>query len=223
MTSQPTYSALCEYRKRIAAMLDDPECTDELFGLGVALLDFAVLRINRDERSFEHYAEKAWGRAGAHRVRGVLREDIRRYDALADAETSGPGRTCGAPMMRRQGPCGQSAGRRAMLRDPLTGRAQWLAACGRHADWFDAQVIANRTALAEGPTQAERPAANTGGVLARHIPEIDWSEVWVKIDPSWTPPPEAEPEEIPVKPRLRLVLGGDAMTADHANNREGTE
>lgn len=205
--SEHTYSALREYRKRIAAMLVDPECTDDLFGLGVALLDFAVLRIDRDERSWNHYAEKAWGKASRYRIRDVLRKDIRRYDALKDADSNAPARRCGAPMIRRQGPCGQSASRRALLTDADTGRKQWIAGCSRHSDWFNAEVLANRAVVEDAPA-AVRPAANAGGVLARHIPEIDWEALWVKLDPSWTRPPEAESEEIPVMPKLRLVLGG---------------
>lgn len=200
-----TYSALREYRKRIKAMLDDPECTEDLFGLGVALLDFAVLRID-DERSWRHYAEKAWGQVSGYRINGVLRSDIRRYDAVADATERDPARRCGAPMVRRKGPCGQSASRRALLTDSLTGRKQWLAGCKRHEEWFNAQVRADRQAVEESP-EVVRPAANVGGVLARHVPEIDWHALWVKLDPEWTPPPEAEPEIVTVYPKLRLVLG----------------
>lgn len=203
-----TYSALREYRKRIKAMLDDPECTGDLFSLGVALLDFAVLHINRDERTWQHYADKVWGLRSRNYVPGVLRGDIRRYDAIKDAEQRDPARRCGAPMIRRQGPCGQSASRRAMLTDTMTGRKQWIAGCKRHEEWFNAQVRANRAAVDE-IAEAVRPPANTGGVLERHIPEIDWEAVWLKIDPTWTRPPETEPEIVPVFPKLRLVLGGE--------------
>jgi hypothetical protein len=202
-----TYSALREYRKRIRAMLDDPECNDDLLGLGIALLDFAILRIDRDERTWRHYAEQAWGEAGDYRIRGVLKRDIRRYDAAKDADAVDPMRKCAAPMVRRQGACGQSAFRRTMLTDPDTGRRQWLAACRRHEDWFTARVRDNRLAV-DAVEEVTRPPANAGGVLARHIPEIAWEETWRKLDPNWTPPPEAEPEEVPLKPRLTLVLGG---------------
>lgn len=201
-----TYTALREYRKRIKAMLDDPECTGDLFGLGVALLDRIVLRID-ESGSWRSYAEKAWGAHAANtRVRSVLRGDIRRYDAIKDADGTDPARRCGAPMIRRQGPCAQSASLRSLLTDPYTGRRQWIAGCRRHEDWFKAQVRANRAAVEEMST-AERPPANAGGVLARHIPEIDWDSVWSKLDPTWTPPPEVEPVEAPVFPKLRLVLG----------------
>lgn len=205
--STETYTALREYRRRIAAMLDDPECTDDLFGLGVSLLDFAILRIDRDERSWRFYAERAWGqRYGQLRVRGVLRGDIRRYDAIKDADSREPARRCGAPMVRRQGPCGNSGSRRALLTDPDTGRKQWIAACTRHVDWFDARVRANReTCEVETVTV---PAANAGGVLARHIPEIDWEDTWRDLDPDWTPPPEGEDEPTDTRPKLTLVLGG---------------
>lgn len=201
-----TYTALREYRKRVKAMLDDPECVGDLFGLGIALLDFAVLRINRDERSWQYYADQTFEHTHKWAIRDVLRKDIRRYDALKDAESSDPRRKCGAPMVRRQGPCGQSAGRQAMLTDTLTGRKQWIAGCKRHEDWFNAQVRANRAEVGE-IAEAVRPAANAGGVLARHIPEIDWHAAWVKLDPSWVAPPEQEPEVVPVFPKLRLVLG----------------
>ena len=203
-----TYSALREYRKRIKAMLDDPECVGDLFSLGVALLDFAVLQ-QRDEKTWAYYADQVWDFRSRDYVRGVLLGDIRRYDAMKDTEGGAPRRKCGAPMIRRQGPCDQSASRQAMLTDTLTGRKQWLAGCKRHEDWFNAQVRANRAEVSE-VAEAVRPAANAGGVLARHIPEIDWEAVWLKLDPSWTPPPEHEPEVVPVFPKLRLVLAEDA-------------
>lgn len=202
-----TFSALSDYRNRIANMLDDPDCTDDLFTLGVSLLDLAVLRINRDERSWSFYAERAWGSKSNWKLRDVLRKDIRRYDAIKDAEARDPARRCGSPMIRRQGPCGNSASLRTMLTDPDTGRKQWIAACSRHRDWFEDRVRNNRLAV-EQTEAVERPPANAGGVLARHIPEIAWEDLWRKLDPNWTPPPEAEPEEVPLKPRLQLVLGG---------------
>lgn len=213
-------------------MLADPECGGDLLALGVALLDYAVLRTDTD-RTFQHYAAMAWGEEkkswrGSH-VRHVLRKDIRRYDAVKDANESAAigddepeardeyaaayalltnvGRWCGAPMVRRQGPCGKPAGLQTLLTDADTGRKQWLAACSRHRPWFEARVHANRLAVEETAVVV-RPPANAGGVLARHIPEIDWEAVWVDIDPSWTPPPEVEPEVVPLKPRLTLVLGG---------------
>ncbi len=201
-----TYSALREYRRRINAMLEDPECNTELFALGVALLDYVVLRINSEERSWAYYAKRAWGETSRHRIRDVLGKDIRRYDAISDATSRDPARRCGAPMVRRQGPCGQSASLRALLTDPDTGRKQWIAACSRHREWFEGRVRSNRAQVEVA--NPERPPANTGGVLARHIPEIDWHEIWLRIDPKWTPPPEAEPEQVPLKPKLSIVLGG---------------
>lgn len=202
-----TFSVLREYRRRIEAMLDDPECSGDLFALGVSLLDYAILRIDVNERSWRYYGSRAWGsdRHG-YTVRDVLRRDIRRYDALKDAEARDPACRCGAPMIRRKGPCGNSAGRRALLTDPDTGRKQWLAACSRHADWFDVRVRANRERCEVETITI--PAANTGGVLARHIPEIDWQATWRKLDPTWTPPPEGEDEPTRSKPKLSLILGG---------------
>lgn len=198
-----TYTALREYRRRIAAMFADPDCTGDLLLLGIALLDKVVLRCETSDASAYYGAKaglKKW------QVTAALRGDIRRYDALKDADSRDPARRCGAPMMRRQGPCGQSASRRALLTDPDTGRQQWVAACSRHVEWFDGRVRANR-AHCEVETVAI-PAANAGGVLARHIPEIDWHVTWSKLDPRWTPPPEGEDEPTGVVPKLTLVLGG---------------
>lgn len=202
-----TYTTLRTYQERVAAMLADPECTDDLLLLGLALLDFAVLRSDR-AATFNHHAAKVLGRVPDYRIRNLLRGDIRRYDALRDADSVGPARTCGAPMIRRQGPCGASAVHRALLTDADTGRQQWLAGCRRHTDWFEARVRSNRAAVEHMPVV--RPAANAGGVLARHIPEIDWEAAWLRLDPAWTPPPEEEPQEVPLAPKLRLVIGGDA-------------
>lgn len=206
--SDLTYTKLRDYHRRVAAMLADPECVDDLLLLGISLLDYAVLRTD-DSKTFDHYAAKVfedrqWRR---YQVKDILRKDIRRYDAVQDATERDPARVCQAPMVRRQGPCGKSASRRGLITDDLTGRKQWLAACTRHREWFDSAALANRAIVAEAP-EIMRPAANAGGVLARHIPEIDWPAVWLAQDPTWTPPPEAEPEVVPLTPRLTLVLGG---------------
>lgn len=200
------YTLLKTYHARIRAMLDDPECGGDLLSLGISLLDYAILRTTTD-KSWQHYAKAAWGESHRYQVRDVLRKDIRRYDAFKDAEGGQWARICGAPMIRRQGPCGQTGSLRTMLTDSESGRRQWLAACSRHREWFEARVHENRMAVTSDDVVV-RPPANTGGVLARHIPEIDWPTTWVKLDPNWTPPPEETPLEVPLKPRLRLVLGG---------------
>lgn len=237
-TTPPIYANLLTYQARIARMLADPECVGDLFSLGVSLLDWVVLGLGQPEPEAEvvpdgvvklpaksrrskkptgrpepqpwsYYAARVWDRPGrVHwRIKEVLRNDTRRYDAIADAESRGTARLCGAPMIRRAGPCNTSATVRGMLTDPYTGRKQWISACTRHRDWFNEQVRANRAA--EGDVQAIAvPAANTGGVLARHIPEIDWKHVWKQLDPNWVEPPESEDEPVEVMPKLRLILGG---------------
>lgn len=205
-----TFTALREYRRRAAAMLDDPECTGELLSLGIALLDFVVLRM-RDEKNFGYYAQRAWGDKSRWRIQSVIKADIRRYDALKDADARDPARRCGAPMQRRSGPCGQSATRRSLLTDADTGRKQWIAACRRHVDWFDTRIRSNRQHCEVETITI--PAANTGGVLARHLPEIGWDEIYRKYEPSWTPPPEGADEPTGSKPKLTLILGGTTAQA----------
>lgn len=199
-----TFTMLREYHKRIQAMLADPECDDDLLLLGISLLDFAILK--NGVKSWDHYSERVWGKSG-YRLRGTLRLDIRRYDAMTDANSNTPYRKCGSPMIRRGGPCGQSASRQALLTDPDTGRKQWVAGCKRHHEWFDAQVRANRLAVAEEITPVI-PAANVGGVLERHIPEIDWEATWLKLDPDWVRPPEDAPLPTTITPKLQLIMGG---------------
>ena len=45
----------------------------------------------------------------------------------------------------------------------------------RAVDWWDARRAANEAAR---PARPPLPAANLGGVLARHFPELNWPTVW---------------------------------------------
>jgi hypothetical protein len=77
---------------------------------------------------------------------------------------------CRAPMTRRSGPCGRPRTCFGYLTDWATGEKTWLAACTRHDDWSQEQRAANEAAR---PAHPPLPAANHGGVLARHFPELD--------------------------------------------------
>lgn len=204
------HARLARYQERIAAMLADPECHGDLLLLGIGLLDYAVLR-TETAKTFDHYAARVFNKPSSSplAVRGILRDDIRRYDWRQDQGAQVVTR-CGAPMIRRTGPCGQSASSRFMATDALTGRKQWVGACARHRDWFAQQLHIDRANRAADHDEAVSPPANAGGVLARHIPEIDWEGVWRNIDPKWTPPPEDAPAPVRVRPTLTLVVGTGA-------------
>src|SRR5204863_4325418 len=112
---------------------------------------------------------------------------------------------CGRSMLRREGVCGRGASwnQQRRLTDPLTGKRHTVGACSQPKcrAWFADLLARNAAELKTHP--APRPAANTGGVLERHLSEIDWWTVWRHVDPDWTPPPEGERF---VRPTLTLVM-----------------
>jgi hypothetical protein len=205
----PDGKALRRHHKRIQGMLDDPECHGELLALGVSLAFFV---------DFEMIPGKTTGKWGKlarraldqdrymwHHLRRLMERDIRRYDHTADSSAGSHWSViCGAPMIRRQGPCGTSATDRRLLVDHDTGRQQYIGACSRkeHKQWMETTYDRNRRG--EERATPPRPAANTGGVLARHLPEVNWDAIYLYYDPRWTPPPEESPWQ---RPTLSLHLG----------------
>jgi hypothetical protein len=206
-TRNPSYAALRRHEKRVQSMYDDPDCTEDLLLLGLALaryVDFELMpnRAMARKLTYSELGQMVFKvklpRQLLYRVEGVLRSDVRRY-AIQDAQYAA---TCPAPMIRREGACGSAARHRAYLVDIGTGERSPLYACNRHKDWAEVMVKRNRAAIAVTPPPI--PVANSGGVLARHIPEINWEKAYLAVDPRWTPPPEDAPWR---KPRFELVLG----------------
>lgn len=218
--TDPSYDALMQHHQRVQGMIEDPECTDELFALGVALarwIDFEtvpgqpvkgkMLKIARGAISPSRIGKLGYA------VEKIIREDIRRYDAQKDPLNTKHfwSIPCGAPMIRRSGTCGQHSTDRQLLVDHDTGRRQWHGACSRreHKQWLDKLWQQNRRY--QRPDAADQlkppdPAANAGGVLARHLPEIDWPALYLLVDPRWTPPPE----ETPWRPPTLSLLVSDS-------------
>ena len=97
------------------------------------------------------------------------------------------------------------------LTDPVTGHRRAVGACSRPAcrAWFADLLARNAAELKAHPPPV--PAANTGGVLERHLPEINWWKVWRHVDKNWSPPPEGEKFE---RPKLTLLLGDPDEAAD---------
>lgn len=210
----PSYAALRRHNKRIQAMIADPECVGDLLAYGIALARYVDLdaswrkpREGEKRKTYEEFGKEVLAirnsRQIHYAVRGILRGDIRRYDSRRAVPN---GVVCTAPMIRRAGECGQpsSHGNRETLTDLDTGERTEIGSCSnpKHREWLQRVVRRNRDAMKEHPPPV--PAANSGGVLARHIPEVDWDKVYVQIDPNWTPPPEEKPW---TKPKLALLLG----------------
>lgn len=200
MSESPILPATAQrYAKRVRAMIDDPDCQGEILAIGVTLAD--MIDFKRRPWNWSEVGKRVYGPNGKWpQLKTALREDVRRYDVTHDPDARYWAAKCGAPMIRRAGPCGQQAGRKTLVTDPDTGRQQWLAACSRHGDWFTRQLVARRELAAR--VEKIDPPANTGGVLERHFPDIAWESVYEWLRPGWT-----EPGERVEAPRLVLVRG----------------
>lgn len=199
-----TYTRMTKHTARIGRMLDDPECTGDLLLLGIALarlIDLDRWGDTKEDRAFRTIAARIWGPERLDwKVQHIIRKDVRRYEVVWHTE----GR-CEAPMLRREGPCDRPGSHLRLFVDPDTGEKTKRHACNRseHRGWLDQKWRENASEVkADG---IPVPPANAGGVLARHIPEVDWEDLYKQVQPGWTPPPETKAWK---KPTLRLVLGG---------------
>lgn len=205
MNGQPPIlpAAATRYAKRVQAMIDDPDCNGDLLAIGLALA--AMRDLKTIPSDWDAVANAALGKSRRrYAFRDAIRSDVRRYDVDSDPEAGSRwGGKCGAPMQRREGPCGQQSTRRSLITDPDTGRQQWLSACTRHADWFTAEAARHKKA-ASGVEPID-PPANTGGVLERHLPELKWDKIYRWARPDWQ-----EPGERVERPKLVVIKGGAA-------------
>src|SRR5690554_4724218 len=144
--------ALRAHERRVAAMLEDPECTGELLLVGLAIarsVDLGDPGFTADDGTMpmQVIADRVYGqhylssvmvlpmrpRGDANprrRISDVFRQDRRRYDPDVDEGSTSLMRvTCGRPMVRRDGLCDRKASTRQRLTDPATGRRQWAGCC----------------------------------------------------------------------------------------------
>lgn len=223
--TDPSYDAMRQHGHRVARMLADPECVGDVllvaigFARAVDLDDPPFTDGNLSTRAIAgkvysnahhplhlaHWGHGEYPRAdtrGAHRILDVIRNDIRRYQPT---DTFGAV-TCGRPMVERDtGRCGRNPHHQHIRRftDPATGERTYVAACNypAHKAWWTALRAENAAQLAATP--APVPPANCGGVLDRHLPEIDWWAIWRHLDPQWSPPPEGRTW---TAPKLTLLV-----------------
>ncbi|MFC7344893.1 hypothetical protein [Saccharopolyspora griseoalba] len=203
------FPGLIAHGKRVRAMCADPELTGELLAVGVAmsaildvkaapklsLYQIHILAFGPDDQEIPMECART-GRMRPGRAGYAIRGDARRYAPPY------PEAKCLAPTPRKKH-CGRKANHFGLLTDWSTGEQYRHAACNRHREWYRDTWKANQEAKPEdgGPL----PYANTGGVLARHFPEVNWVKLWSKLDPHWEPYPE-RPEQQPAKPTLELVV-----------------
>lgn len=225
MTTGHSYPALRAYDRRLAGMLADFECVGELLLVGMAMarcVDLGDPPWQDGSMPMKVIADAVYGRwrlptpllgtphvgdRGSfnprRRIRDVFFADRRRYSPDVDGDRGWHAVTCGRPMVRREGLCGRRASEQRRLTDPATGQQRWVGVCSQanHEAWFADLLTRHAAELKANP--APVPPANTGGVLERHLPEIDWWQVWQHVDPTWTPPPEGRAFE---RPTLRLLI-----------------
>lgn len=230
-----TAETLTRHNERVAAMLADHECVGELLLIGIAMaraidLDDPPFGAGK-KLSLRTFADRVYGggryladlaypapagelRADSRprwRIADVLRADIRRYRPPVGG---GHVTRCGRPMSQKPaGVCGRSAHYQhvRLFTDPLSGEQTWIGACSyaAHKAWWLALKADNAAELARHP--APIPPANTGGVLDRHLPEIDWWAIWRHLDPKWSPPPEGE---VWRKPTLTVLVEDEPQPAE---------
>lgn len=230
-------AALRRHSRRVCAMLTDHHCVGELLLVGLAiaravdledpwpigeatnLADFGpyiygqhlahshtdpLMPIGDSFFSRAHGYATKWGR-----VATVVAADIRRY---VPPSHNTRGVRCGRPRIRTAGLCDRPVdGFDTELLTNLVDGTQFRIGCCKNAAckvWLAETVAANRRHAAANPPP--RPPANTGGVLDRHIPEIDWYSIYRILDPRWKPPPEGKPQPLP---RLKLLVTPDPETS----------
>lgn len=154
----------------------------------------------------------------ASRLADLLYADRPRYEDQRDGWEQ---RTCAAPMIRREGLCGQHATGHDYTVDQETGWRTAVWYCRRHEAWghgLHTQRLAN-----PGP----EPIPNAGGLVTSYLLSEGQEQAWArlykeaavwKLDRFWEPPktygvvadnwPIPGKEPVPQRARLRLVIGG---------------
>lgn len=172
----------------------------------------------RYEEQFQRIAQ-----VGHKRVADILRSDIRRY--VPDLTRA---YFCQRPMRPRPGQevlagnlmsddaqkkpeerrCGRQNAvyERYLFVDVVNGNRHALGACSKPIcqRWWNDLRARNEAEIATTPPP--EPVANRGGVLERHLDEIDWPAIYQHLDPAWKPPHEA-PGWKP--PKLQILLNDE--------------
>jgi hypothetical protein len=228
--TEPNFTQLRAFNAAVGALIADRDVTDDLLLIGLWLARAYHLRQpapGEGRWSFKAIAHDVYGPGTPYTITGMgvthhvssqhvakvkraLTDDIPRYDRQRDNEGLWHpfgGYECAAPMIRREGLCGQHATESQDLTDLATGRIHVLAACTRHRPWLNEQYLRNRDDVRAAGEHLPAPVANAGGLLARHLPKVGWQQIWTHLRPGWTPPPQGTPVG---KPRLTVLALDEA-------------
>lgn len=230
-------TALRRHSRRVCGMLTDHQCVGELLLVGLALARTVDLEDPwpvTEETNLADFGPYIYGQHLAHhhsdllapvddsyfsrahgyatkwgRVATVVAADIRRY---VPPSHNTRGIRCARPRIKTVGLCDRAVDGfdTELLTNLVDGTQTRIGSCKNVAckKWLADTVYANRRDAAANPPP--RPPANTGGVLDRHIPEIDWYSIYRALDPRWKPPPEGQPMQLP---RLKLIVTPDPQTS----------
>ncbi|MFG1794225.1 hypothetical protein [Nocardia sp. NPDC049149] len=205
MAEQSTdLKAIMRRDERHRKMLNDPDLTGDLLLFALGLDEVIATRQAQGRKT----SGKSWMTAITRLVSGD--EGYRRYWAKHVVERDVPryepsksrGRGCIAPMIRREGLCGQPGSTHVLDLDPMTGEGAEGYLCARHRGLEAKYLALKRQWHANGEPS---PSANTGGVLRRYF-NADWDGIYRWASP-WREPLEGGREATPPRPTLRLIQG----------------
>lgn len=207
-----------EHAALVHRMLEDPDLVGDalLLALGAAERMHFPDRYKgrpKSEASWSGVARRVFGEDPRIKNRwnlvlqAVLRADIPRYEIEGlDAWQV----LCGAPMVRREGKCGQPVSLTWGDRDPETGEGKLVGLCTRHRKTELGREIyrLRMQRLEQWRANGEpEPPANRGGILARYF-DTDWQRMyeWADAHRAARAKPEGKPAT-PPRPTLTLIRG----------------
>lgn len=219
------------YDALVARVYQDQRMTPEARELILLLAWLSARDPNRYDAdgnliSWRKRASKILGEYGPgprkeSRLADLLYADRPRYEDKRDGWEQ---RHCAAPMIRRDGLCGQQAVAHDYTVDPETGWRTAVWYCRRHESWghnLRTQRVAN-----PGP----QPIPNAGGLITSYLMADGQAQAWARLytesavwkhDRLWEPPktygivaddwpvPGREPIGVSQRARLRLVVAGE--------------
>lgn len=156
---------------------------------------------------------------GWWKFKSAVGEDAPRYEP--PSEVSWGRRACEAPMIRRDGECGQNATWHTRVTDPVTGRWRLGAWCGRHRAFYEETSRVER--LRRDAGTFPEPAPNTGGLLALLLPSPRWPDLYSWARYKWVPPALGlNPNHWPVLEEVHRYLPPTLKAIDGGGEEPGT-
>lgn len=191
-----------DQNRAIQEMLEDPDLNDNLLLIAIA---FRAVVIGHHFTRRSTWLDAVCEATGLrlYTVQHHIGRDVPRYQA----PTPGYDVSCDAPMIRRDGPCGQRASHHLYDIDPATGEQWGIHRCGRHFDrslWLARDVHWREWTTNGKPS----PPHNTGGILRRHFPNVIWEEIYAWAAPHVEQTPGEGKPPTPRPPKLTLIRCG---------------